>query len=307
MALEKWLVAPGQTKVIDVELVRKLKVGLIGGKVDVIGHDEPGARIEVHSVSGKDLKISMDGDTLEIDHPQLRWDNFIEVFASFRGSARADVSIMVPRDVAMRFGVVSADALVSGLRNDARLSTVSGDLVVDDVNGDLELNAVSGEISVRNHAGAITAHTVSGEITASGRIRRFSVDGVTSDVFLDLDDTPDLINSNTVSGNLTVRLGAGVAARYRLNTVSGTLQLDDQTVRGTLGKGYEASTGDLDGAWLDLHANSVSGDISVVRRAAGGGTSEATNSAAGSSGSAPEATNSAAGSAPEATAPESSS
>ena len=266
MALEKWLVSPGQTTVIDIEVVRALKVGMIGGKIDVIGHDEPGTRIEVHSVTGKDLKISVDGDTLEIDHPQLRWDNFIEVFASFRGTAKADVSILVPRGVALKLGVISAEALISGLTNGARLSTVSGDIVVDGVTGDLELNAVNGELSVRGLEGSIVAHTVSGDCTASGAIRRFSLDGVNSEVFLDIEGTPDSINTNTVSGNLTVRLGADVATRYRLNTVSGTLQLDDQTIRGTFGKGYESSTGNLDGSWLELQANSVSGDITVVRR-----------------------------------------
>ncbi|WP_166786878.1 MULTISPECIES: DUF4097 family beta strand repeat-containing protein [Cryobacterium] len=266
MALEKWLVTPGQAKVIDVEVVRTLKVGMIGGKIDVIGHDEPGTRIEVHSVTGKDLKISIDGDTLEIDHPQLRWDNFIEVFASFRGTAKADVSIMVPRDVALKLGVISADALIAGLTNGARLSTVSGDIVVDGVTGDLELNAVNGELSVRGLEGSIVAHTVSGDCTASGAIRRFSLDGVNSEVFLDIEGTPDSINTNTVSGNLTVRLGAEVTTRYRLNTVSGTLQLDDQTIRGTFGKGYESSAGGLEGSWLELQANSVSGDITVVRR-----------------------------------------
>jgi len=274
VSLEKWLVAPGQTKIIDVELVRKLKVGLIAGTVDIIGHDEPGARIEVHGVTGKDLKISMDGDRLEIDHPQLRWDNFIEVFASFRGTARAEVSISVPRDVALRFGVVSADALVSGLRNDAKLSTVSGDLVIDDIQGDLELNAVNGEISVRNHVGSLTVHTVSGDFTASGSIPRFTLDGVSSNVFLDLTGTPDQIVTNSVSGNLTVRVEPGVAARYHLNTLSGTLQLDDQTVRTAFGTGYEGSTGTLDGCWVDVRSNSVSGDISVVRSDPAG-TSEA--------------------------------
>src|SRR5450830_1205543 len=149
MAAEKWLV-DGE-KVIDVDLVRNLKVTLIGGQVDIVGHDEPGARVEVHSVRGKALKVSIDGDTLEIDHPQLSWDNFIDVFASFKGSASADVSIMVPRDVALKFGVVSASALISGLADDARISTVTGDVVVDNHHGDLELNAVSGEIAVRNH------------------------------------------------------------------------------------------------------------------------------------------------------------
>lgn len=286
MTLERWMVAPGQTKVIDLELVRNLKITLIGGKVDVIGHDEPGARVEVHSVSGKELKVSMEGDTLEIDHPQLRWDNFIDVFASFRGTAKADISISVPRDVAVKLGVVTADALVSGLVTDAKVSTVSGDIVVDGVTGDLDINGVNGEVSVRDHTGAISAHTVSGEVTASGSIHRFSLDAVSSDIFLDIQGTPDLINTNAVSGNLTVRLGADVATRYRLNTVSGAIQLDGKTIKGTLGKGYEGTEGALDGTWLDLKANSVSGHISVVRRATqatGASDAGATSTAPGAS------------------------
>src|ERR1700712_5129822 len=126
-------------KVIDLGPTRRLKVALVRGQVDIVGHDEPTTRVEVHSVSGKDLRISLNGDTLEIDHPQLRWDNFVEVFRSFRGSASADVSIMVPREVALKFGVVSASALISGLHEDANVSTVSGDVLIDGVSGDLTL------------------------------------------------------------------------------------------------------------------------------------------------------------------------
>ena len=46
MTLEKWLIKPGETRVIDLEDVRKLKVGLIGGQIDVVAHDEPGVRIK---------------------------------------------------------------------------------------------------------------------------------------------------------------------------------------------------------------------------------------------------------------------
>lgn len=42
MTLEKWIIHPGETRVIDIEDVRRLKVGLIGGQIDVIAHDEPG-------------------------------------------------------------------------------------------------------------------------------------------------------------------------------------------------------------------------------------------------------------------------
>ncbi|NEN04850.1 DUF4097 domain-containing protein [Diaminobutyricibacter tongyongensis] len=280
MAQDKWLIQPGETKIIDIDLVRSLKVSFVGGQIDIIGHDEPGARVEVHSVTGRDLKISVDGDRLEIDHPQLRWDNFIEVFKSLRSNAKADVSVLVPRDVALKFGIVSANALVSGLVTDARLSTVTGDLVVDGLSGNLELNGVSGELSVRNHSGKISAHTVSGDVTATGAIVRFSSDGVSGNVLLDITGTPDEINANTVSGDLTVRIPQAVGARYRINTVSGRMQLDSAMLHGPAGKGFSGTTGTLDGSWVDITVNSVSGDVSVIRSV----TDEDASTAAGTSG-----------------------
>ena len=261
MAQQKWLV-DGE-KIIDIDSIRKLKVGLIAGQVNVIGHDEPGARIEVHSVSGREIKITLEGDTLEIDHAQLRWDNFIDVFKSFRGSARADVSITVPRDVALKFGVVSASALISGLTEDASISTVSGEVVVDDIHGDLQLNSVSGELAVRNHYGKIGAHSISGDITVSGEIFTFSADTVSGDVFADITGIPDQVGVNTVSGSITTRLAADVAAQYKINTVSGRLQLDQSEITGVRGS-YTGKYGTLDERWLEFRANTVSGNISVL-------------------------------------------
>lgn len=267
MAQDKWLIQPGESRIIDVELVRSLKIGFIGGQIDVIGHDEPGARVEVHSVAGRDLKITLDGDQLEIDHPQLRWDNFIEVFRSMRSNAKADVSVLVPRDVALKFGMISASALISGLRTDAKLSTVSGDLVVDGLTGNIELNSVSGELSARNHTGRINAHTVSGDLTAQGSIPRFSVDSVSGDVMVDITGTPDELSSNTVSGNLTVRIPEALGARYRVNTVSGKMQLDNAIINSSPGLTHTGTAGSLNGSWVDINVNSVSGNIAVLRSA----------------------------------------
>ncbi len=261
MAQEKWLIDGPKT--IDIDGVRTLKVGLIAGQVNIIGHDEPGVHIEVHSVSGRELKITFEGDSLEIDHAQLRWDNFIDVFKSFSGSAKADISIQVPRDVALKFGVVSSAALISGLTEDATISTVSGDVVVDNVYGDLQLNGVSGEIAVRGHYGRINAHTISGDITASGEIMKFTGDTVSGAVFLDITGTPDEVRVNTVSGSITTRLAADVAAQYKINTVSGRIQLDDSEIRGVRGA-YTGRFGQLDKQWLDFRANTVSGSISVL-------------------------------------------
>src|SRR5690606_39197597 len=151
-----------------------------------------------------------------------------DVFRNLKpGAGRADVSVMVPRATRLKLGVVSATALVTGLHDDADLSTVSGDLVVDSVAGDLQLNAVSGEITVRNHDGRITAHTVSGDITAHGELRSYRSDGVSGDVYLDVAGVPDDIRVNTVSGNLTVRLAADAPASWTINSVSGWIQVGD--------------------------------------------------------------------------------
>jgi DUF4097 and DUF4098 domain-containing protein YvlB len=261
MAEEKWLI--DGPKVIDLGPIRRLKVALVRGQVDIVGHDEPTTRVEVHSVSGKELRITLDGDSLEIDHPQLRWDNLIDVFRSFSGTARADVSILVPREVALKFGVVSSTGLISGLHRDATISTVSGDLVVDGVHGDVTLNSVSGELAVSNHVGTVTAHTVSGDITVSGEISRFRGDGVSSDVFLDLKGNPDEIRVNTVSGSITTRLAGDQAVDYRISTVGGRIQLDDSEITNVRGT-YNGKYGKPEHSWLDFRANTVGGNIAVL-------------------------------------------
>ena len=285
MAIEKWVITPGESRVIDLELVRKLKVSLIGGKVDVIAHDEPGAHVEISGVTGKDLMVQIDGDSLEIDHPQLRWDNFIDAFRGFIGSARAEVSILAPRHVAMKLGVVSGDALVSGFATDGKFNTVSGNVVIDSHEGDVELSSVSGEVSAGNHTGRITAHTVSGDVVATGDVVAFMADTVSGNMIVDTVGTPHRIDTNTVSGNLTVRFEAGTGARYRINSVGGTVLVDDMTIKGMLGKGFERVVGELAGRWLDLGANSVSGNISIMRRGAAGTTGAGTGTADAATGS----------------------
>jgi hypothetical protein len=267
MTQEKWLVNPGQSKTVDVDGVSSLKISLIGGQVDVIGHDEPTTRVEVSGVTGKDIKITAEDGRLEIDHPQLRWDNFIDVFRSWQGRARAEVSVLVPRNVALKLGTVSGHALVSGLISDARLSTVNGDLTADTLVGNVELNAVSGELAVQNHLGAVKANTVSGDVTMSGTLSRATVDGVSGNVFLDVRGVPDSIRHNTVSGDLTLRLDGDAPARFRVNTVSGVLQVDNSIYRGAGARNFDYQDGPLDQLWIDVNANSVNGNVSVVRRA----------------------------------------
>ena len=269
MSDEKWLIKPGENRVIDLEDIRKLKVGLVGGQIDVVAHDEPGVRIEVHNVTIKDLRIEASGDIVEIDHPQLRWDNFLEVFRNFgSGGPKAEISVAVPRGVALTLGVVSASALVSGLASGARLNTVSGDIIVDGLTGDLTVNAVSGDVQVRGLDGTLSANSVSGEVAATGTIRKAAADTVSGDVLVDSSGRVDAVNVNTVSGETTVRLDEGLPANYVLRSVSGRVLVDGVKRSSSGPTNWTDSVGELSGSFADVRANSVSGAVTVLRRAA---------------------------------------
>ncbi|MDQ1130138.1 DUF4097 family beta strand repeat-containing protein [Microbacterium sp. SORGH_AS_0888] len=269
MTPEKWLIHPGETRVIDLDDVRAAKIGLVGGQVDVVVHDEPGMRIEVHSVTVKDLRIEVADGNVEIDHPQLRWDNFLEVFRNFgSGGPAADVSVAVPRTLALTLGVVSAGALVSGLEGKTRLNTVSGDIIVDGHRGELAINSVSGDVQIRDLDGGLNANSVSGDIAVTGRITEATVDTVSGAVLIDAHGPVHRIGLNSVSGDGTIRLDARHPANYVVRSASGRVQLDGEVRSGKGGPitNYVGSRGELSGAFVDLRANSVSGDLTIVRR-----------------------------------------
>lgn len=269
MTLEKWLIHPGETRVIDIAPTDKLKVGLVGGQIDIVAHDEPTVRIEVHQVTVKDLRIEVTDGQIEIDHPQLRWDNFLEVFRNFgAGGPRAEISVAVPRDIAVTLGVVSAQALLAGLERDAKVNTVSGDLLIDGLRGDLSANAVSGETQVRGLQGAFSANSVSGDVAVTGELTKASVDTVSGTILVDAAGPVHDVNLNTVSGNMTVRLDESLPANYLVRSVSGKIQLDGVMRSGGGPATVSDSVGDLAGTFVDVRANGVSGDTVVLRRGA---------------------------------------
>ena len=261
---QEWQVDGPRT--IDLEGIDRLKIGLIAGQVDVVAHDEPTARVEVHSVSGRPLRVAVRDGSLVLDHPQIRWDDWLSAMRSFDGRATADVSLLVPRHTALKLGVVSASALVSGLVGEASISTVSGDVVVDGLAGDLQVNGVSGDMAVREHEGAVVVRTVSGGITASGRITDFASDGVSGPVFLEITGAPRAVVVNTVSGAVTARLDADVRIEYAITTASGRLQLDDHHEGRVRGR-WTGVGGPEDGIRVPFRVNSVSGNVSVVHAA----------------------------------------
>lgn len=264
---EKWLIAPGDERVIDIATAQRLKIGLVRGQVDVIAHDEPSVRIEVHGVTVKDLRIESDGTQISIDHPQIAWDNFLAAFRNFgSGGPHAEVSIAAPRNIALTLGVVGAGALVSGFANDSRLNTVSGDLIIDSHTGDLSINSVSGDVQVRDLTGSATANAVSGDVALTGHIHKATIDTVSGSIVVDALGAINTVSFNTVSGNTTLRLDSSLAANYVVRTLSGRVTIDGVERGGTGPTTYQGQSGNPSGTFVDARLNSVSGALTVLRR-----------------------------------------
>ncbi len=259
---ERWTIREGQSRVIDIDAVASLRVGIVGGSVDIVGHDEPTARVEVHRVEGRDLSVTLEQGRLSISHPRVSWDDVWESVKALVGvRAKTELSIVVPRHVALSLGQVSASALVSGLRSRASLSTVSGAVQVESHEGDLDLNTVSGDVEVSGGSGRLSVHGVSADVTASGALDVVGIDTVSGDVLLDVRGAPRSITANSVSGDVTVRIDAGQGVRATTRTVSGRGSIAGVAMPKRGGREV------VDGVEpFDFSASTVSGDVTVVRR-----------------------------------------
>ncbi|MEC5180723.1 DUF4097 family beta strand repeat-containing protein [Arthrobacter sp. CG_A4] len=257
-----WTVTGPQT--IDVDGVSSLKLGIVRGRFDVVTHDEAVARIEVSEVSGDPLAISLVNGRLEIRHqlhgPQGWFKNLMGTVNN-SSSNSVVVSIALPAGVEVEAGTVSGDGMVSGLSGHTRLNTVSGSVLADGTSGNLSVNTVSGEVIARSHQGVFTARSVSGEVTASGDLSHVRANTVSGDLGFDLHGFTQDFGSNSVSGDVTIRLPHDVGVDIIAKTASGTVVIDDQKYSQP-GGAVETIAGP-DAQLMLVRTNSVSGKTSV--------------------------------------------
>jgi hypothetical protein len=255
---------------LDLEGVRHLNVRMVAGSIDVVGSSEAagtgGAHVEVSRLDGA-LTVTLEGDTLTIAHERLTWGGLLDWVGNHKASAV--VSVSVPDACPVELGVVSADAVVSGITADTKVKSVSGNVTLDGLNADISAQTVSGDLETRRLQGKLRFTTVSGDLTVvDGSSSQVKAETVSGDVTLDLDVAPGArLDLNSVSGDVTLRLPESAGLQVEAKTMSGSLDSafagvtrdgkpGRSTMRGSLGSG--------DGF---LQAKTVSGDITLLRRA----------------------------------------
>lgn len=268
-ATREWLV--DGPRVIDVgddgEVVRRLRVSVVGGRVDVVGHDSPTARIEVSAVEEVPLRIAWDGSELRISQLPDRDGGILGLLTQRLAGidrAAAVLSVSVPTGTRTSVGTVTASALVTGVTAPVRVKTVSGPLALDTITGDVDANTVSGDVECADVTGQLVVRTVSGSLTARAcTLAAVRIDTVSGDVTLDLRNSAATIASSSVSGDVTVRAPRG-GYDVEMRTPSGHVVVDGTE----LGRGPQCLGGgrivDGDGA-LKVRARSASGNLVVLR------------------------------------------
>ncbi len=263
MATDSWVVDGPQ--VIEVDDVKWLRVGLVGGRADVVVHDEPVVRVEVHAVRGRPLEVTYRNGELRLGYSFTlgAWEQFLDALTHFRGTDRADVTIAVPASVAVRLGTVSGEGLLAGVQEDSSVSTVSGSVVVDGTRGSLAARTVSGDIAVRAHTGPLALNTVSGEVAASGELSVVSAKTVSGRLTLDIASQTSSVTATSVSGDVTLRLPEGKGVRVTGQSVSGRVVVDGQEYGGRPGtRNVDVANGD---GTCHIQVTTVSGNLTVLR------------------------------------------
>ncbi|WP_329194599.1 DUF4097 family beta strand repeat-containing protein [Streptomyces sp. NBC_01435] len=268
MPVSTWAIAEPQKLTFD-DPVTSLNVRVVGGTVNVVGTEEPTARLEVSAIEGPPLIVTLDGGTLTVAYEDLPWQNFLKWFDREGWHRSAVVSLAVPAGSAVAVGVVGAGAVVSGIRGRTDVRGVTGDTTLVGLAGPVLADTVSGSVEAQSVTGELRFHSVSGDLTvvegAGASVRAESVSG---DMVLDLNPNgkPTDIRLTTVSGEVAIRLPHPADAKVEANTASGSVSNGFEDLRVSGQWGAKKITGTLGAGTGKLRATTVSGSIALLRR-----------------------------------------
>ncbi|GAA2264699.1 hypothetical protein GCM10010232_66060 [Streptomyces amakusaensis] len=216
--------------------------GMSGSGVFITGDNYGGVVQSVQNNYGSIVMVS--GRDLNISSGQSRFQ-YRDTLSTIRGGSPITITAVVPEGSSVTASTHSADVTAEGTFAEISASTKSGDLRAPGQSERVTARTQSGDIDVENSP-TITARTISGDV----RLGR-----------------TDLAEATTVSGDVTIRDFGGTA---QLKSTSGDIRIHataggditaktvsgDITVTGT----EQAVTDDL-----DVHANSMTGEVRIPR------------------------------------------
>ena len=248
------------------DAVTELNVRLVGGTVAVLASDDSPS-LAVSELSGRPLRVSHLDGALTVSYESLTWEGLLG-FLKPRMD-RAVVTIIVPADCRIQLGVLSASAVVAGLRAGAAVKGMSGDITLDGVTGDVAAETMSGEVAACDLDGAIRFKSMSGGLTlAGGSVGSLSVDTISGQVTADVSlDEGGSVHVSTMSGEVTLRLPADSDAQVSLRSASGAVRTEFETLRTVKAPASHTVSGNVGAGTGHVSVTTMSGAVTLLRRA----------------------------------------
>ncbi len=154
-----------------------------------------------------------------------------------------------------RINAASGDVEIRTVSGDCRISTASGDVQIGLIGGEGRVNSASGDVMVREVGGSFEANSASGDVILKEAHSSVSVNTASGDQIIGRVSDGN-VNLKSASGDLKIGIKQGsrlfVDARSRSGEVSSELEVSEVPPEG-------------DSPLVELRANTMSGDISVVR------------------------------------------
>ncbi|WP_328750447.1 DUF4097 family beta strand repeat-containing protein [Streptomyces sp. NBC_00285] len=265
--MSEWSVTEPRKLTFD-EPVRELHVRIVNGTVNVVGTEEGSARLEVSEIEGPPLIVTQEGGTLTVAYEDLPWKGFLKWLDRKGWRRSAVVSLAVPAETRVEVGVVSAGAVVSGVRGPSVVKGVNGDTTLVGLSGPVRADTVSGNLEAQAVTGDLRFNSVSGDLTVvEGSGPSVRADSVSGSMIVDLDpDGPTDVRLTSVSGEIAIRLPQPADAEVVANTASGTISNAFEGLRVHGQWGAHKVTGRLGAGTGKLRATTVSGSIALLRR-----------------------------------------
>jgi len=228
-----------------------------------------GGGISVQNISGDVTVTGYDGQTVQVaGYKEGRDREQVTIEESFAGN-NLSIRAHYPRNcncqASVRFDIKVPRAV--NFRFDS-VTSVSGDVEVSGVTGKIAAKSVSGDVVVRKATGSVEAKSTSGDVRVSeinGSVNAASVSGDVEVLISNLGSGQDM-DFTSISGDVHVRLPAGLDAEVKMTTMSGSLRTDFPltTEKDRFSPGRRAS-GRIGAGTHRLKLSSISGDVSLQR------------------------------------------
>lgn len=267
--MQSWTISEPTTLILDDAAVRRVRLRVIGGGINVVGSDQR-PRLEISDISGQDLDVRLEDGVLDIGYDRRRWSDLGPISFLLGKGFRTTVQLAlgVPRHCLVDAEIANGTAMISGINGHVELRGVSGEATLARLTGEVSVETVSGAIEAEQVDGEVSATTISGDVTlvhVSGE--RTRVETVSGGVAIDIVEPVPAMRIDTVSGDATIRVPAHCSLDARLTTTSGQVASSFPQIKHDGWPVTKAAEGRIGAGGPLLRAHTVSGHVTLLARA----------------------------------------